>query len=236
MKAGDYPSGGPMPHMLDVWKAGAPQIDILSPDVYGFFDERCIEYHRSWNPLYIPEMGRDMRSAAEVFKAVGQEDAIGFSPFGLESVPAFADALGKSYEILSQIAPAILENQSKGTVGGVVLDKNNATQNLQVGDYTLQVGIAHHYTFTTPDYPAGIFIQLGPEEYLVAGRGLTVNFTPNTPGPPIVGLATVDEGNFVNGKWVVSRRLNGDEILSGKGLQLQGDQYVIQRVRLYRYR
>jgi len=236
MRAGDYPSGGPMPHMLDVWKAGAPQIDILSPDVYGFFDERCIEYHRSWNPLLIPEMGRDMRSAVEVFKAIGREDAIGFSPFGLESVPNFADELGKSYEILSQIAPVILENQGKHAVGGVVLDKNHATQKLQVGDYTLDVGIAHHYTFPTPDFPAGIFIQLGPDEYLMAGRGLTVAFTPNTPGPPIAGLARVDEGVFVSGKWVAGRRLNGDEILSGKGLRLRGDYYVIQHVKLYRYR
>jgi hypothetical protein len=129
-----------------------------------------------------------------------------------------------------------LENQSKGAVGGVVLDKDRSTQRVAVGDYKLDVGIAHHYTFTTPDYPAGIFIQLGPDEYLVAGRGLTVAFTPNTPGPPIAGLATVDEGAFVNGKWVPSRRLNGDEILSGKGLRLRGDQYVIQHVKLYRYR
>lgn len=236
LRAGDYPSGGPMPHMLDVWKAGAPQIDILSPDIYSYFDERCAEYHRSWNPLYIPETGRDARSAAEVFKAIGQDDAIGFSPFGLESVPAFADELGKSYEVLSQLAPMILETQVKGGIGGVELDKDHTTQELRVGDYTLDVGIAHHYTFPTPDYPAGIFIQLGTDEYLVAGRGLTVAFNPDTPGPPTAGLATVEEGHFVNGQWVVSRRLNGDEIMSGKGLQLGGDKYVIQHVKLYRYR
>jgi hypothetical protein len=98
------------------------------------------------------------------------------------------------------------------------------------------LGIARHWSFTTPDYPAGIFIQVGPDEYLVAGRGLTVAFTPNTPGDPIVGLATVEDGSFINGRWIAGRRLNGDEILSGKGLRLRGDYYMTQRVKLYRYR
>ena len=30
-KPGDYPSGGPQAHNHDFWRAGAPQIDILSP-------------------------------------------------------------------------------------------------------------------------------------------------------------------------------------------------------------
>ena len=28
-------SGGPMPDLMDVWRAGAPRIDMLSPDIYG---------------------------------------------------------------------------------------------------------------------------------------------------------------------------------------------------------
>ena len=31
---GQYPSAGPLPHLMDVWQAGAPEIDILSPDFY----------------------------------------------------------------------------------------------------------------------------------------------------------------------------------------------------------
>ena len=33
-KPGEYPSGGPLPHLLDVWKAGAPSLDFLAPDIY----------------------------------------------------------------------------------------------------------------------------------------------------------------------------------------------------------
>jgi beta-galactosidase GanA len=236
MKPGSYPSGGPMPYVMDVWKAGAPQIDILSPDIYSNFEERCALYHRSDNPLFIPELVRETRTCSALFYGLGQFDAIGFSPFGMESLPDFSEELGKTYAVLAQIAPVLLENQGKGVIGGAFLDKDHPRQTLKVGDYTLNLGIARHYSFPTPEYPAGIFIQTGPDEYLVAGRGLTVTFTPNTPGDPSVSVATVEDGAFVNGRWVAGRRLNGDETLSGKGLRLRGDYYMIQRVKLYRYR
>lgn len=153
----------------------------------------------------------------------------------MESLPEFSEELGKAYAVLAQIAPVLLENQGKGVIGGAYLDKDHSTQKLWVGNYTLNLGITHHYSFTTPEYPAGIFIQTAPDEYLAAGRGLTVTFTPETPGDPSVGVATVDEGVFLNGRWVAGRRLNGDETLSGKGLRFDGD-YTIQRVKLYRYR
>lgn len=38
---GDYPSGGPQDHMHDIWRAGAPALDMLCPDVYP--PRRCSE-------------------------------------------------------------------------------------------------------------------------------------------------------------------------------------------------
>jgi hypothetical protein len=235
LKPGSYPSGGPMPYVMDVWKAGAPQIDILSPDIYSGFEERCALYHRANNPLFIPELVRETRTCSAIFYGLGQYDAIGFSPFGMESLPDFSAELGRTYEVLAQIAPVLLANQGQGVIGGALLDTNHPTQKLRVGDYTLNLGIARHYSFPTPEYPAGIFIQTGPDEYLVAGRGLTITFTPNTPGDANVSVATAEDGVFVNGRWVAGRRLNGDETLSGKGLRLRGDYYMVQRVKLYRY-
>src|SRR5262249_53560007 len=31
---GRYVSAGPLPHLIDVWRAAAPSIDMLSPDIY----------------------------------------------------------------------------------------------------------------------------------------------------------------------------------------------------------
>jgi hypothetical protein len=94
----------------------------------------------------------------------------------------------------------------------------------------------------------GIFMALGPDEYLVAGNDIQVMFTPHTPGPAVAGLAEVWAGGFVDGKWMPGRKLSGDDILlnyklgeaaavnqSGSGLRFGPDGPTIQRVKLYRY-
>jgi hypothetical protein len=233
---GEFPSGGPLAHVMDIWRAGAPQIDILSPDIYApNFKERCEWYSQSGNPLFIPETRGDGRGAVNVFYAIGQHDAIGFSPFAIERIAEPNSEIARCYGVLSQIAPLILENQGKGTIAGVVLDANEPPQKLQLAGYTLEFKLARHWSFGAPEYAAAIVISLGPDEFLAAGRGLTISFSPNTPSPAIVGLATVEEGTFVDGRWVHGRRLNGDETLSGKGLRFFGGGYSIQKVKLYRY-
>jgi hypothetical protein len=85
-----------------------------------------------------------------------------------------------------------------------------------------------------------MFISVGQDEYIVAGSGpVSVAFSPNTPGAPIAGIVSIDEGTFVNGRWIPGRRLNGDENGQGRSLQLGGGRNnngLIQRVKLYRYR
>ena len=57
---------------------------------------------------------------------------------------------------------------------------------------------------------------MGPDECLAAGSGpVEVTFSPNTPGAPIAGILSIDEGTYVDGRWVPGRRLNGDE--NGQG-------------------
>jgi len=96
---------------------------------------------------------------------------------------------------------------------------------------------------TPPEYldrAGAIFIAVGPDEYFVAGSGpVDVTFSPNSPGDPHAGILSIDEGAFVDGRWVPGRRLNGDENGSGKYVRLNGGVLPngnIQRVRLYRYR
>ena len=55
-KPGEYPSGGPLPHLLDVWKAGAPSLDFLAPDIYfPNFAQLAARFNRADNMLFIPE-------------------------------------------------------------------------------------------------------------------------------------------------------------------------------------
>ncbi len=244
-KPGQYPSAGPLPHLMDVWRASAPQIDFLSPDIYfPNFAEWCEKYHRSGNPLFIPET---RPIVANLFCAIGQFDAMGVSPFGIEDefsrlTASNSPSVKQAYKALSQLSPLILENQGKGKIAGVWLDESNQTHKVVLENYTLNV--AHEFTWPyssgyhqTNTWPrtGGLIISTGPDEYVIAGSGLIVTFASNSPQKPIAGIVSIDEGNYVNGRWISGRRLNGDEDHQGRHLRLPPDQCGIQRVKLYSY-
>jgi hypothetical protein len=155
-----------------------------------------------------------------------------------------------AYKTLNQLSPLILEHQGKGTIAAAWLNAKKQSQEIQLGDYTINVELFRNRR--SPDQIAqlgyGIFIAVGPDEYFISGYDIRVTFTPNTPGPPIAGLASVETGAFENGKWIPGRILSGDDILlrydlgaaaevnqSGSGLQFSGFNHNIQHVRLYRY-
>jgi hypothetical protein len=251
-KPGDYPSGGPQAQVHDIWKAGAPAIDILAPDVYlPDFPGITALYQRSGTPLLVPESTSGAAGAANAFFAIGQRRAIGFSPFGIERVgPDAADSpIAKAYAVLGQLAPLILQGQAKGTIAGIWLTGANAADTLRLGDYTLTATVRpgrRGAEAAARGY--GLVMAVGPDEYIVAGSDLQVAFAPATAGPPIAGLASVEEGTFVDGRWVPGRILNGDEVMisydmaanaaahrTGTGLKFMTDP-SIQRVRLYRFR
>jgi len=233
---GQYNSGGPLPHSMDIWRAGAPQLDFLAPDIYFEFKDWCARYSRSGNPLFIPEAVGGPQGAANVFYAVGQHGAFGFAPFGIDGITADSD-LARSYDDLSQLAPLILENQPKGRVAGVLLEELTPSQRIRLGDYTLNVTRSGRAQAPGAPAPHGIFVMTGPDEFYMAGSGLNITFSPYTPGPPIAGLATVEEGGFVDGRWVPGRRLAGDDTGQGNNISLPGGRGPgILRVTLYRYR
>jgi hypothetical protein len=246
------PSGGrPWDLVMDVWKAGAPQIDMLSPDIYseGDFVAFCAKYTQSGNPLFIPETGGGPTSAARALYAFGRHDAIGFSPFGIDR----PDRLGNNpdlsgvYDLISRMAPLIVQHQGNGTMSAVLLGPKDPPRKIQLGDYTLEVAFwPIRYTMpllmpgeppqATPPPAAAIFIATGADEYFAAGSGVKVTFSPNTPGPPLAGLGTVESGTFINGRWVPDIRLAGDDTGQGQDLFELQRHMGIQRFTLYRYR
>jgi hypothetical protein len=238
---GQYNSGGPLPHSSDIWRAGGPQIDFLAPDIYFNFKKWADAYVESGDPLFVPEAAGLATGAANVFYAIGHHAAIGFSPFAIEWEASSDNPLAGAYEALSQLTPLILKHQTEGNVEGVTLGDITPSQRFSLGDYTLTVTPSGRRFRGTaqgdqqqPD-PSGIFIATGPEEYFIAGAGFSVTFSPNTPGPPIVGLATVEDGCFVDSKWQRRLTLAGDATGQGNQVQLSGSKPSILRVVLYRY-
>jgi hypothetical protein len=238
---GQFPSGCPEPEVHDIWRFGAPSIDILAPDLYvQTFAETCERFTRNGNPLFIPETGANASNALLAFLKF---NTIGFSPFGIEGGGGGGrrgpqptdgapppDPLAQTYAILNYMAPVILDNQGKGTI--VMLqpmnDLESPPQTVKLGDYTLTIangpGVVGGAgggrggdrrggggSSVVNVSPARFVINSGPGDYWFVGGPMNVTFTPNSPERGSVVLGSFDETMNVNGRWVAGRRLNGDE-------------------------
>ena len=237
---GQYPSAGPLPHLMDIWRAGAPKIDFLSPDIYfQNFAEWVRRFDRSDNPIFIPEAMPGPIDSVNGMYAIGQHNAIGFSPFSIDSLDEqTAEPLTASYDLLKQLSPLILEHQGRGAIAGLLPEgpEQRAPQQLRLGDYILNITFDRPSPQNSNLLSGGLVMATGPDEYLFAGTGLTITFETGKPGDPIVGLLSVDEGKYVNGQWIQGRRLNGDQTHQGRHVRLPPGRFGIQRVKLYRYR
>jgi len=248
-KPGEYPSGGPLPHLLDVWKAGASSVDLISPDIYfPNFAQLAARYRRADNTLFVPEANNatNLQGPPNAFYAIGELDSIGFSPFSIESLGDAPNVLSRSYEVLRQLSPKVLANRGKERMGGfrALIQEDGTVIDTPVKK-TLG-GVEFTVTFIDPWTPkdqqtianhGGLMIQTGEEEFWFAGQGITITFKGADSGPPKVGIEVAEEGVFDgDGKWIAGRRLNGDQTHQGRHIRLPPGNPQIQRVKFYRYR
>jgi beta-galactosidase GanA len=242
---GQYPSAGPLPHLTDVWRAGAPKIDFMSPDIYfPNFAEWVRKFHAAGNPLFIPENMPGPLNAVDALYAIGQHDAIGFSPFSIESLDeATGKSLADGYDLLQQLAPLILQYQGKGLMAGLLPEgaEQRLPQQLRLSGYTLNITYDRSATLpvaqnsqTPAVISGGLVIAIGADEFVFAGTGLTVTFETDA-GDQIVGILSAQEGKYKNGEWLPGRWLNGDQTHQGRHLRLAAGTFGIQRIKLYRY-
>ncbi|MFT3780822.1 MAG: DUF5597 domain-containing protein [Nibricoccus sp.] len=262
---GQYPSAGPLPHLIDVWRAAAPALDFIAPDIYfaGKFAEWTKLYTRSGNPLFIPETLRSPDASVNVLYAFGAHDAIGFSPYAIEAISEPGESmLTKSYDLVAQLTPLLVENQGKGTTAGFLQEsiESKQPQQVRLGGWTINAtferttgnaladglsiavgtentmmsvgGGAARPAFVLPS--GGLAIFLGQDEFIFAGTGLVLTFSTNEAGLQ-PGILSVEEGRFADGKWQHIRWLNGDQTHQGRHVRLESGRFTIQRVKLYRY-
>ena len=265
---GQYSSGGALPIKLNVWQQGAPAIDIIGPDIYlPNFAEWCARYDRSGNPMWIPETRAD---AANAFFAIGNHAAMGISPFGIERQADASTPLAQAYGLLAQAAPEILEAQAKGAIKAVSLNAQHSAETVKLGNYTFAFSVGRMRRPAPPTTPApagtapagggpggfgggnaetssyAIVISTGPDDYVILGSGLQATFT--GPGPSPAAVAKLEEGAYVDGRWVPGRRLNGDDIMlnydapnkaikneSGQGFRLAAGAPKALHLQIYGY-
>jgi len=235
-KPGNFPSGGPILSVLDIWKAGAPAIDFLSPDLYGGdFKDEAKFFHRADNPLFIPETNTTDGPGTYAF---AEEDAICFSPFGIDNQ---GGVMVKEYGMLSQLMPIITKYQGSGKMYGFFKSQGDTIgRDIKINnDVTVSIKYQRPWRFGNapkekdffgrPKVPAfyGLMIQTGENEFIVAGYNLSVSAN-STSDKKQVWLKDAWEGSYVDGVWNPIALHNGDEA----GFLRSGD--PVYRIGAYR--
>lgn len=223
-----YPSGGPTYNMLDVWKATAPALDMIGPDIYNddadFYREVVGQFHRPDNPLWIPETGIEDSYAKFFFYALGQ-GAIGFSPFGVdytgwtikdEKPPALH---AENYALIAPMDREIARLNFEGKLKTAIEDETTPRTSIDLGKWHAVVsfglpqwGMENGKAPGTKDHHGRVLIaQLGPDEFLVTGIDARVQFELASKESGHEQILRAEEGRYENGNWKFLRLWNGDE-------------------------
>jgi hypothetical protein len=240
-RAGEYPSGGPHPYYLDVWRAGAPNLDFYSPDIYWPNFEYWVQrYEAVGNPVFVPEARLDAAPFNALY-AYGQGRALGFSPFAIESAKKDKDdepAIAQVYALLDSVGDLLPAAQAAGMTRGLVLHANSMrpTQTVALGGYLFEATLSRTWPARAlaTDDGAMLILQASAGEFYVLGNGLTVSIAHDPDaGAGVAGIESVEQVSRHAGQWTVERRLNGDQTNQGRQLLLDADVPHIYRVRMY---
>ena len=187
---GEYPSAGPLAHLIDFWHEGAPSIDLLAPDIYDTgFKSWCAQYAMPLRPqdggkiknrLFIPESRCCENSGVRALYAFGEHQALGFSPFAIDQAsPKETETVTKAYSLLRQVfnVKQILNTW------GVLFDQEDKER--IINDDGVVMTCRHFFTLpwdpratdgSTWQEGGAMLIRLGKNDYLLAGSGVVIDF------------------------------------------------------------
>jgi len=214
----DYPSGGPVERVLDVYAATAKNVDFISPDIYvqglDSFRSICKGYSGKGWPLYIAEhaTGQDTRIERNVYYALTELSAIGFSAWAIDTpFPNFykqplVDQLDRrwseeAYDLRDSYVPIrdamvpLAMAQNTDRLRFFVQEQPDQKENRLPFE-----GIVVHAVYRHRKGMArGIVLRLNRTEFVVIGGGFDVGFiTPEGQGIP---MARVERGRFEGSAW-----------------------------------
>jgi hypothetical protein len=188
-----------------------------------------------------------MNFARYMFYALGDHDAIGFTPYGVDTgaadgiSPRFA-AVAANFGVIGSALPAIARLQGTGKLKAAVEEDFIRSRTLTFDNYDVFVhfrpavrasGLAP--AATGPPEPSGRALvgQLGPDEFLIVGFDADLQFRPAW-GSRYTGaqFVEVEEGVYENGVWKRTEIRNGD--FSDRGIVLPGRGAMV-RAKAIRY-
>lgn len=250
---GQWPSGGPASTVLDVWRAAAPSLSLLGPDIYVQDADAAMKpYATGIQPFFVPE---SQLRPAELVRAIGTYGAVGWSAYGLDAANPDGQ-LSATLTFIAGLEAEIAAASLRGALTAIVLEPGVEIENRSVDGVDIiargarallarmlldaGVNIPHaelevpaeslpHAQIAVPGEtrPFALIAGTGDGGFLVIGRELTLDYFAADARVEIdaVQELIIDEGRVVNG-----RVLNGDERL----MILPNDRVGAARIRLVR--
>lgn len=234
-------SGGPQQDVLDIWKAAAPSIDAAAPDIYDRKASNVVAYLGAYtrpdNALLVPEIGNATHFARFFWLALGR-GAIGYAPFGMDDTgysnyPLGAKmlddetvgAIGRKYALFAPIAREWAKVALTCPTWGIAKGDDGAAQSTVMGDWSITASFGQwqfgqkEWTWIKSDKPGwadqpvggAVVAQLSPNEFLVAGDYVRLNFGMKSSGPAKGMMVRVEEGTLTGGRWTTTAVWNGDQ-------------------------
>ncbi len=229
-----YESGGPTDNVLEIYKAAAPAIDILAPDIYMPETDKYLavldHYRRPDNALFVPETGSHGPYARYFFAALGRQ-AIGFAPFGMDYTNPLTGFPGApkskedwfapfavNYELVAPMQREIAKLSFEGKLHAAVEEKGKTTQTFDLGAWKAAIsygrpGFGSAEPKGNPETNGRVLVaQLADNQFLVAGFHVRVDFEPSDKSSGKQRLfLKVEEGQYENGIFRPIRIWNGDQ-------------------------
>ena len=245
-----YPSGGGQSHTLDLWKAAAPSIDLIAPDIYHrsavIYRTILSRYARRDNPLLIVETGRGLDFARYCFMAIGGYGAIGFAQFGVgidapsssDFGPRFAD-MAANFRLLGSAAPVITELEGTKKLQAAIEEENIPGRTLTFDRYDVLAmfppALARQPSWVEPTGPPAppsgrvLMAQLQPDEFLAMGFDTTLDFRPPaTSGHKEARFVQIEEGLYQDGVWTAAKSLPAASPARGLTLPKDGAMFRVK--------
>jgi len=255
-KASSYECGGATDNVLEIWKAAAPVVDILSPDIYMDDSARYLKvldlYSRPDNALFVPETSRSLAVSRYCYAALAR-GAIGWSPFGIDSPSRGAEAAGSmqagnaaiepmaiNYRVLNPMMREMAQLGFEGRLYAAVEEKQERQASLALGRWQAAIAFGppvSGYGKSPKGNPEpvgrALVAKLGENEFLVTGYLCRVDFkVADTATGAQREFLRVEEGSYEAGVFHPSRIWNGDE--TDWGLNF-GSAATVLRVQLGTY-
>ena len=227
-KAGTYESGGPTDNVIPIWKAAAPAIDLVAPDIYIAESEKVLKvielYSRPDNAMFVPEIGSGDQYA-RYFYAVLAYGGIGFSPFGIddngqgatkEETAARLGPIAQEYAMARPMMRELAKWTFEGKIKAVVEREDHAEQTIDLGSWqaTVSFGTSARRTELANTRPIGkaMVVLLGENDFILIGSFCHFTFKPvGTNAGKAWQYLKVEEGKYENGNFKLLRVRNGDE-------------------------